>query len=89
MKCVNTFKICITFESIFSQFYKIRHDKIPKCKIDQWMNSEIKFTYHKIHPFKVYNSVHVSRYAELNNYNENLVLEYFYHPKMKSLFCSQ
>ena len=53
------------------------------------MNSEIKFTYHKIHPFKVYNSVHVSRYAELNNYNENLVLEYFYHPKMKSLFCSQ
>ena len=53
------------FQMTTVQFYKIGHDKISKGKIHHWMDSEIKFTYYKIHPFKVYNSMHLSRYAEL------------------------
>lgn len=30
------------------RFYKIGNSKISKCKIDQWMDIEIKFTYYKI-----------------------------------------
>lgn len=68
------------FQMTTLQFYKIGHGKIFKG-----MNTEMKFTYHKIHPFKACNSMHLSRYAELSDYHQNPILKHFYHPQMKIL----
>ena len=39
---------------------------------------EIKFTYHTIHPLKVYNAVFLNIFTGLCNHHHNLVLEHFF-----------
>lgn len=46
---------------------------------------EIYFAYHKIRPFKVYNSMAFSIFTQLCNHH-NLILEQFWHPQKK--FCT-
>ena len=45
---------------------------------------EIKFTYHKMYAFKMYNSVVFSLFTMLCNHYHSLILEYFHHFKKKS-----
>lgn len=38
----------------------------------------VQFTYHTIHPFQVHSSVVFSKFTELYNHYQNLVLEHFF-----------
>ena len=51
-------------------------------------NNSIKayFTYHKIYPFQVYNSMIFSKFTNLCNHHHKSVLEHFYHSN-KSFVC--
>lgn len=44
---------------------------------------EVRYTYHKIHQFKVYTSVVLSVFSELCKYDPCLVLEHFHQPQKK------
>ena len=53
-----------------------------KVKFFIFFNSFIEayFTYHEIHPFKIYKSVPFSNFTEQHNHHHKSVLEYFHPP---------
>ena len=59
----------------------------PFCSLTKKVRSQLLFTYHKIHPLKVYNSVGFSIFGVRQP--SSLIPEPFYHPKKKSLADEQ
>ena len=78
--CTST-TVCESSNFSISLHGAVQFVELLKCRLKKTIITEVYFTYHKIHPFKVYSGFSIV--PKLCNHHFYLLLEYSHHPQKR------